>query len=80
MTMLPGSPRASISILLTRLNREAGANFDLDDFAHLAVWNEVESRIEMHLVSRVAQTVLVACLWPAHCVPAQRDDPYREQL
>jgi L-histidine N-alpha-methyltransferase len=46
--------------LLTRLNREAGATFDLDDFAHLAVWNEVESRIEMHLVSRVAQTVLVA--------------------
>ncbi len=46
--------------LLVRLNREAGATFDLEDFAHRAVWNEAESRIEMHLVSRVARTVQVA--------------------
>ena len=37
--------------LLTRLNREAEANFDLDDFRHEAIWNDAESRIEMHLVS-----------------------------
>jgi L-histidine N-alpha-methyltransferase len=46
--------------LLVRLNREAGATFDLDTFTHRAIWNAAESRIEMHLVSRVAQTVEVA--------------------
>jgi uncharacterized SAM-dependent methyltransferase len=46
--------------LLVRLNREAGATFDPETFAHRAIWNETESRIEMHLVSRVAQSVLVA--------------------
>jgi dimethylhistidine N-methyltransferase len=45
--------------LLVRLNREAGARFDPADFAHRAVWNEAESRIEMHLVSRAARTVMV---------------------
>lgn len=46
--------------VLARLNREAGADFDLDAFVHRAVWNDRESRIEMHLESLVAQTVLVA--------------------
>jgi dimethylhistidine N-methyltransferase len=46
--------------LLIRLNREAGATFDPDGFAHRAVWNEAESRVEMHLVSRAARTVTVA--------------------
>ena len=46
--------------LLVRLNREAGADFDPEDFAHRAVWNPGESRIEMHLVSRGARTVTVA--------------------
>jgi dimethylhistidine N-methyltransferase len=46
--------------LLRRLNREAGANFDVFKFAHRAVWNASESRIEMHLVSACAQTVTVA--------------------
>jgi L-histidine N-alpha-methyltransferase len=46
--------------LLVRLNREAGATFDPAAFAHRAVWNPEESRIEMHLVSCVSQTVLVA--------------------
>jgi dimethylhistidine N-methyltransferase len=43
--------------LLVRANRELGADFDLDGFAHKAVWNAQRSRIEMHLVSRRAQTV-----------------------
>ncbi|PTW59823.1 dimethylhistidine N-methyltransferase [Breoghania corrubedonensis] len=43
--------------LLARLNRELGADFVLDAFAHRAVWNEAESRMEMHLVSRKEQTV-----------------------
>jgi dimethylhistidine N-methyltransferase len=46
--------------LLVRLNREAGADFDLNAFAHRAVWNDAESRIEMHLVSRREQVVRVA--------------------
>jgi len=46
--------------LLVRLNREAGANFPLENFAHRALWNEAESRMEMHLVSREACTVTVA--------------------
>jgi dimethylhistidine N-methyltransferase len=46
--------------ILVRLNREAGADFDVDAFAHRAVWNDAESRIEMHLVSRKDQVVRVA--------------------
>lgn len=43
--------------LLVRANRELGADFDLDRFAHRAVFNESESRIEMHLVSEADQIV-----------------------
>ena len=43
--------------LLARLNRELGADFDLDRFAHRAVWNAAELRMEMHLESLQAQTV-----------------------
>ena len=46
--------------LLVRLNREAGATFDPMAFAHRAVWNATEGRIEMHLESQRAQTVRVA--------------------
>jgi dimethylhistidine N-methyltransferase len=46
--------------ILRHLNREAAADFKLDTFAHRAVWNDAESRIEMHLESRAAQTVHVA--------------------
>jgi dimethylhistidine N-methyltransferase len=46
--------------LLVRINRELGANFDLDQFAHRAVFNERHSRIEMHLVSRKRQVVKIA--------------------
>ncbi|CAN5774159.1 L-histidine N(alpha)-methyltransferase [soil metagenome] len=45
--------------LLVRINRELGGNFDLDAFEHLAVWNAADQRVEMHLVSRVQQTVRV---------------------
>ncbi|HEY2618146.1 MAG TPA: L-histidine N(alpha)-methyltransferase [Acetobacteraceae bacterium] len=46
--------------LLVRLNREAGADFDLAAFAHRAEWNDEASRIEMHLVSLRDQVVRVA--------------------
>ncbi len=48
--------------LLARLNRELGADFDVDSFAHRAVWNEAERRIEMHLESRAAQAVRLEAL------------------
>ena len=42
--------------LLVRMNRELGADFDLQAFAHRARWVEPEGRIEMHLESLRAQT------------------------
>ena len=46
--------------LLVRVNRELGGNFDLNAFAHRAVWNAALSRIEMHLVSKGRQHVRIA--------------------
>ncbi len=46
--------------LLARIDRELDGDFDLDAFDHRAVWNADDSRIEMHLVSRAAQTAHVA--------------------
>jgi L-histidine Nalpha-methyltransferase len=45
--------------LLGRINRELGGKFDLRRFEHQARWNEGERRIEMHLRSRVDQTVFI---------------------
>ena len=45
--------------LLTHLNNELGSDFDLARFRHRAVWNDGESRIEMHLVSLAHQTVRI---------------------
>jgi dimethylhistidine N-methyltransferase len=46
--------------ILKRLNRELNANFDLDLFEHHAVFNEEKSRMEMHLVSREGQSVIIS--------------------
>jgi dimethylhistidine N-methyltransferase len=45
--------------LLARINRELGGNLELAQFMHRAVWNESAGRIEMHLVSRIAQSVSI---------------------
>jgi L-histidine N-alpha-methyltransferase len=45
--------------ILTRLNRDLDANFNLDHFAHRARWNPACSRIEMHLESLTDQTVTI---------------------
>lgn len=45
--------------LLVRANRELEADFDLDGFAHRAVWNAAESRVEMQLVSLRRQRVRI---------------------
>jgi len=45
--------------LLVRANREAGANFDTDRFAHYAFYNPLLRRIEVYLVSLAAQRVTI---------------------
>jgi dimethylhistidine N-methyltransferase len=46
--------------VLRRLNRDAGANFDLQAFQHQAVWVPDARRIEMRLLSTCHQTVSIA--------------------
>jgi dimethylhistidine N-methyltransferase len=48
--------------ILHRINRELGGRFDPDAFAHRAVWNEAEGRMEMYLVSTRRQTVRIDAL------------------
>ena len=48
--------------VLARINRELGGAFDLDRFAHVALWNDEKSRIEMHLESLCDQQVEIAAL------------------
>ena len=43
--------------LLARINRELDGDFDLAEFRHVALWNQLERRIEMHLRSTIEQTV-----------------------
>jgi dimethylhistidine N-methyltransferase len=45
--------------LLTRINRELGADFDVVAFEHHAFFNAEQSRIEMHLASTRAQKVRI---------------------
>ena len=45
--------------LLSRINRELFGNFELPAFVHRAVWNRAERRVEMHLVSRRRQEVVI---------------------
>ncbi len=45
--------------LLTRMNRDLGANFPLDAFAHRAVWRRHASRVEMRLVATAASDVTI---------------------
>lgn len=45
--------------LLTRINRELGANFNLEAWQHKALYNQEEGRIEMHLISQCEQTVTI---------------------
>ena len=43
--------------LLQRINRELGADFDLDQWRHRAIYNPKAGRIEMHLISEADQIV-----------------------
>ena len=52
--------------VLRVVNRALDADFEPRRFAHLARFNEAESRVEMHLLSRVRQTVSL-------CTPARTE-------
>ena len=45
--------------MLRHLNREFGADFDLDTFSHLAEYNRDEGRVELRLVSAELQEVSI---------------------
>jgi dimethylhistidine N-methyltransferase len=45
--------------LLTHINREIGADFIIENFRHIALYNEERGRIEMHLESLRAQKVCI---------------------
>ncbi|MFZ2154680.1 MAG: L-histidine N(alpha)-methyltransferase [Bradyrhizobium sp.] len=45
--------------VMVRINRELGGNFDTGAFIHRAIYNRERHRIEMHLISKKAQSVRV---------------------
>lgn len=45
--------------LLSRINRELGATFPIEQFAHYAFYNPPPGRVEMHIVSLTAQDVRI---------------------
>ena len=45
--------------LLKRLNRELGANFEIEHWQHQAHWNDGKGAIEMHLISQREQQVRI---------------------
>ena len=45
--------------MLAHINRQLGADFDPGNFAHLAIYNRQQGRVEMHLVSRCVHRVHV---------------------
>ena len=45
--------------LLARINRELGGDFDPRRFRHQARYNQLEQRVEIHLLSLVSQTVRI---------------------
>ncbi len=56
----PSGVTASFNLnLLGRINRELGGDFNLRAFAHEAIYNAPERRIEMHLRSRTDQVVTI---------------------
>ena len=64
--------------LLTRINSELEADFDLDAFSHAVRWNAPEHRIEMNLRSQTTQTVRVR--GADLTVPFDRDELLRTEV
>jgi L-histidine Nalpha-methyltransferase len=55
----PGVTAAFNKNILARINRELGGEFDLSQFEHVVRYDESERRIEMHLRSKVWQSVAI---------------------
>ena len=47
------------SNILLRANNELGANFHVNLFDHKAIWNRSMGRVEMHLISKLNQEVII---------------------
>jgi L-histidine N-alpha-methyltransferase len=45
--------------ILERLNRELGADFPIAEFEHRAFYNGAQHRVEMHLIARTPQKVII---------------------
>ena len=45
--------------ILKRVNTELGGRFDLDSFRHRAQYDDREGRVEMHLVSKTSQSIVI---------------------
>jgi dimethylhistidine N-methyltransferase len=45
--------------ILERINKELDGEFNLENFEHLAYYNQLKNRIEMHLISKVKQKVSI---------------------
>lgn len=45
--------------ILLRINRELGGNFNLAAFDHQVIWNPTAARVEMHLLARQRQHVVI---------------------
>jgi uncharacterized SAM-dependent methyltransferase len=48
--------------LLRRINRELGADFDLNKFSHYAIYHPIEGAARSFLISRAEQDVFVSAL------------------
>jgi len=46
--------------VLSRINDELDADFNLDNFLHYSIYNKVDQRIEMYLKSLVRQSVIIS--------------------
>jgi uncharacterized SAM-dependent methyltransferase len=64
--------------ILARLNRELDADFVLENFEHVARFNENTGSIEMHLRSKVQQTVNIPTADLTVSFSCQRDHLDRE--
>ncbi len=67
--------------VLQVLNRELGADFDVDAFGHRAFYNEADDRIEIHLVAQTAQRVVipeggVVCFTPGETLRTELSHKY----
>lgn len=64
--------------VLSVLNKQLGADFDLDRFRHVAVWDPINEWIEMRLEATAEMTVRIADL--GMTVPFEKDEHLRTEI